>query len=334
MKRIISAKKPLRNLSNLRRSIHRITPGGLFFGIAVLFILAVALPAAAAPLAAFPSPIPLPNGFGPEGIATGRGTGFFVGSIPTGAVYFGDLLTGEGDILVPPQEGRSAIGMAVDQRTNYLFVAGGRTGNGYVYDAATGDTLAIYPFAATGTFVNDVIVTRSAAYFTDSFRPYLYRVPLSKGGRLPALGAEQELELSGDFVYLPGAFNTNGIDATPNGKWLLIVHSTRGELYRVDPHTAYATLVDLGAGAVPNGDGILLDGKTLYVVQNRLNQIAVIDLASDLTAGEITGHITDPGFDVPTTIAEFGSTLYAVNARFGTPVTPTTTYDVVGVSKH
>ncbi len=37
-------------------------------------------------------------------------------------------------------------------------------------------------------------------------------------------------------------------------------------------------------------------------------------------------HITDPDFDVPTTIDEFGKRLYAVNARFTTPPTATTPY--------
>ena len=83
-----------------------------------------------------------------------------------------------------------------------------------------------------------------------------------------------------------------------------------------------------------NGDGILLDGKTLYVVQNRLNQIAVIELETDLSAGIIVDLITSPGnFDVPTTIDEFGKWLYAVNARFTTPPTPDTTYTVVQVEK-
>jgi hypothetical protein len=92
-------------------------------------------------------------------------------------------------------------------------------------------------------------------------------------------------------------------------------------------------LIDLGGGSVPNGDGILLDGKTLYVVQNQLNQIAVVKLKSDLQSGEIVNLITDPAFRVPTTIAEFGSSLYAVNARFGTPPTPDTEYEIVRISK-
>jgi hypothetical protein len=65
-------------------------------------------------------------------------------------------------------------------------------------------------------------------------------------------------------------------------------------------------------------------------VRNRLNEIVVIDLAADLSTGTVVGIITNPSFDVPTTLASFGSRLYAVNARFTTPPTPQTPYQVVG----
>jgi sugar lactone lactonase YvrE len=281
----------------------------------------------------FPEVIPLPDGFRPEGVVVGRGHDIYAGSLGTGAIYRADLRTGQGEIAVPPQEGRIAVGLSFDGRSNFLFVAGGPAGAGYVYDAETGASVGVYPFTMEDSFVNDVVVTQEAAYFTDSFRPFLYKVPLGSNGQLPDTSAVETIALGGDFVFVPGAFNTNGIDATPNGKELVIVHSSREELYRVDPQTGSATLIDLGGASVPNGDGILLDGKTLYVVQNRSNQIAVVQLDSKLTSGEVVRTITNPNFDVPTTIAEFGSDLYAVNARFGTPPMPDTEYDVVQVSK-
>jgi streptogramin lyase len=296
----------------------------------IFLIFALALPAAAA---TFPEIIHLPNGWQPEGVVVGKGHDIYAGSLATGAIYRADLRTGEGEVLVAQQQGRVAIGLSFDARTGYLFVAGGPGGAGYVYDSGTGASLAEYPFTAENSFVNDVVVTNDAAYFTDSMRPFLYRVPLGPGGQLPDPAQFEEIPLSDDFVFEPGAFNTNGIDATPNGKSLLIVHSSRGELYHVDPQTGEAQLIDLAGGSVPNGDGILLDGKTLYVVQNRLNKIAVIQLAPDLLSGEIVSEITHPAFRVPTTIAEFGNRLYAVNARFGTPPTPDTEYEIVRVNK-
>lgn len=281
----------------------------------------------------FPDVIPLPNGFQPEGIATGTGATFYVGSIPTGAVYRGDLRTGEGEVLVPAQAGRFAIGLKYDDRSGLLFVAGGPTGYAYVYDGDTGANIAAIQLTTLPSFINDVVITKDAAYFTNSFRPFIYRVPLENNGDLPAVPSVVEIPLGGEYQFTPGAFNANGIAATPNGKTLIIVNSTEGALYKVDPTTGVATRIDLGTGAVPNGDGILLQGKTLYVVQNRLNQIAVIELSADLTSGTITEIITDADFRVPTTIARFGNSLYAVNARFGTAPTPDTEYEVVRVSR-
>ena len=274
--------------------------------------------------------IPLPDGFAPEGIASGRGSTFYVGSIPTGAIYQGDFLTGEGQILVEPQEGRAAIGLKFDPRSGYLFVAGGPTGEAYVYDTATGETVAVLTLSEDPSFINDVVITQDAAYFTNSFQQEIYRVPLERNGQLSSTEDVETITLSGDYQFTPGAFNANGIAATPNGDTLIIVNSTEGALYNVDPETGEATRIDLG-GSVPAGDGILLHGKTLYVVQNRLNQVAVIELNSDFTAGTIVETITSERFRVPTTIARFGSSLYVVNARFGTPVTPETDYDVVQV---
>jgi sugar lactone lactonase YvrE len=278
----------------------------------------------------FPEVMPLPDGFRPEGIAIGPGNTFYVGSIGSGAVYRGDLRTGEGDLLVQPVPGRAAIGVDLDRTGQFLFVAGGPTGQGYVYDAQTGAELAVYQFTTAPTFVNDVVVTRDAAYFTDSQKPVLYRVPIGPGGEL---GAAETIPLGGDFQFVAGQFNANGIDATPDGSQLIVVNSTLGLLYRVDPNTGVAALIDLGGAVMTNGDGILLDGLTLYVVRNRLNQVAVIELSDDLAEGDVVGLITSPNFDVPTTIAEHGNRLYAVNARFSTPPTPTTTYSVVQVEK-
>jgi sugar lactone lactonase YvrE len=296
-----------------------------------LILLLSGVMIAAAPAKVFPEVIPLPNGFQPEGIASGKGTTFYVGSIPTGAIYQGDIRTGEGAILVSAQEGRAAIGLKYDDRTGYLFVAGGPTGFAYVYNGETGANVAEIQLTTADSFINDVVITRDAAYFTNSRQPILYRVPLEKNGELPATPTVEEIPLSGDYQFVPDAFNANGIAATPNGKTLIIVNSADGALYNVNPTTGNAIRIDLGGASVPNGDGILLQGKTLYVVQNRLNQIAVVELNANLTAGMITETLTNPNFRVPTTIARFGNALYAVNARFGTPPTPETEYEVVRV---
>ena len=85
--------------------------------------------------------------------------------------------------------------------------------------------------------------------------------------------------------------------------------------------------------ALPNGDGILLHGKTLYVVQNQNNRVAVITLSSELTSGRVVTRLTDPDFSVPTTIDDLGRRLYAVNARFGIANPATAEFQVVQLEK-
>lgn len=295
---------------------------------------------------AFPVIIPLPVGFQPEGIAIGRGPEFFVGGFISGAVYKGDLRTGVGDILVPGGAGRMSIGLKVDSRSDLLYVAGGFTGSAAVYDAESGALVREYGFATPGeTLVNDAVITRDAVYFTDSFRPFLYVVPLGPEGMPGEQADVREIPLGGDFssvaVCPPDPsfppVNANGIDATPDGKALVVINLCTGTLFRVDPASGYAQEIDLGGGSLPFGDGILLDGRDLYVVQNVMNHIAVVRLATDLLSGEIVGTITSPNFRVPATVAEFGSSLYAVNARFDVAPPPAPApdvdFEVVKVSK-
>ncbi|MGD8626576.1 MAG: superoxide dismutase [Anaerolineae bacterium] len=305
--------------------------------ITLALVAAIPMAPAAAMVETFPSVIPLPDGFAPEGIAVGRDTTFYVGSLVDGAIYAGDLRSGEGDVLVPGVAGRVAVGLDVDVRGNRLFVSGGPTGQAYVYDAASGAHLATFALAdpaAGATFINDVIVTRDAAFFTDSSRPTLYRLPLGSDGALPA--ASEPLPLSGDFQFEPGQFNANGIEAKADGGALIVVNSYFGTLYNVDPDTGVAQEIALiGGGSVPNGDGILLVGQDLFVVQNFFNQIAEIRLDPLLETGLPVNTLTtaDAPFRIPTTAARFGSALYVVNARFDVPAGPTVEYEVVKVKQ-
>lgn len=226
---------------------------------------------------------------------------------------------------MPGRDGRIAVGLK--QSRGLLYVAGGPTGQAYVYDADTGVDLASYQLGAAdgSSFVNDVTITPHAAWFTDSARAVLYRVPLRAGA--PA-GPAVTVPLGGDWTQVEG-FNANGIDSTPSGSALLVVNSTLGVVYRVDPDgtaTAVQTDADLTAG-----DGILLQGRTLSVVRNRLNEIAVLRLSADLRSATLTETLTDTDFAVPTTIAAFGPSLYAVNARFGTPDPTQAPYEIVRV---
>lgn len=290
-------------------------------------MLATLLASAALLAAPFPQTIPVPDGSDPEGIATGTGTTFYVGAREDGSVFSGSLRSGAGDILVPAQEGREAYGLKA--RGGKLYVAGGPTGSIYVYDARTGanvDAEQLFappvPGGQPNGFINDVTVTRTTAYFTDSFNPVLYVYDR-------AAGTVSTLPLGGEYVHLPGQFNLNGIAATPNGKRLIAVQSTNGKLYSIDPKTGAASLID--APLVQNGDGILLRGKRLYVVRNFDNQVDVLRLRDHFTRAVPLRELHDEDFKIPTTIARHGNRLYVVNADFGHELDPAAEYDVVQV---
>ncbi|MEU4427260.1 superoxide dismutase [Actinoplanes sp. NPDC024001] len=286
-----------------------------------------AQPAAAAQTSPLPSTITLPSGFQPEGIAIGERPYAYFGSRVDGDIYRVDLRTGTGRTFAEGP-GTQSLGMKIaDGR---LFVAGGGGGDARVYDLRSGTLLKTYQLrpAADGPFINDVIVTRDAAWFTDSRSATLFKLPLGRHGKLPA--AAVAVPLTGDLVVTPGATNANGITTTPDRRALIIVQSNTGYLFRVT-RSGETSRIDLGAELLTNGDGIWLRGRTLYAVQNRLNVIAKIELNRRGTAGTVVSRTGDPRFDVPTTIAEYGKRFYLPNARFTTPPTPETTYNAVAV---
>jgi sugar lactone lactonase YvrE len=216
-------------------------------------------------------------------------------------------------------------------------MAGGIFGVAYVFDGATGVLVTSYQLAppAPVSFINDVIVTTRAAYFTDSFQKQFYTLPLGPGGELPAPADVQTVPLGDGFDFTPGAFNTNGIEASPNGRTLILVNSNTSKLYRVDPKTGAASVIDLAGGEVP-GDGLVLRDHTLYVVL--FNKVAVVKLDHGFGSGIIKGYLSSPHFRVPTTAALFGNALYVVNARFdevppGNPA-PDDTFEAVRVPIH
>src|SRR5918994_665800 len=168
----------------------------ILIALALVLCAAVAVPAVAhqgkgKSKGKRPDEIALPKGFQPEGITTWKRHTFFVGSRDNGAIYRGNLRTGEGAILVPgadpsvPDDDRGATGLKVDRR-NRLFVSGADSHVIRVYDASTGKEIRNYPVAGSG-FINDVIITRQGAYFTDSANPRLYFIPFGEKGELGEL---------------------------------------------------------------------------------------------------------------------------------------------------
>ena len=301
--------------------------------IAIPLLVLTVLVVAPAPAVAAPGHragvIVLPDATSAEGIAKGRGSTFYAGDLFGGDIFRGDVQRGTAELFIDAPAGRMALGMAFDHRHDLLFVAGGFTGQAYVYDTRSGDTVETYQFAAGGSSaINDVTLTGSGAWFTDSLQPVLYFVPLDERG---TPGDFQTLQLSGPAADTSGEFNLNGIRADEQGQTLIVAHSGTAELYTVNPESGASAAID--GISVPNVDGIELSGKTLWAVQNLSNQITRIQLNNDLTSGTVEKVITSDLFQTPTTAARFGNLLAVVNAKFDTGIPPTADeYEVVLVN--
>jgi sugar lactone lactonase YvrE len=293
--------------------------------IAGLLVMALVPGSTALAAAPFPSRIDLPDGWRPEGI-TNKGTTLFAGSLADGAIYAADLKTGDGDIFIEGGAGRVAVGIEYEADHDRLWVAGGPTGAVRAYDATSGDLLATYQFSPA-VFLNDLVATDDAVYVTDSGIQQLDVIPLGAGGALPAASAAFTLPISGpDLAYVANQFNGNGIVEARG--WLILVQSNTGQLFRIDPDTGDATLIDTGGYSLSFGDGLEVRGNTLWVVRNQLATIARLRLGPGLLTASLVSEITAaPGvLDVPTTLTDAAGSLYAVNARFNTPPTPDTPY--------
>ncbi|GLY50839.1 superoxide dismutase [Lentzea sp. NBRC 102530] len=304
----------------LRKSLSGLT------GLLVAVALTASPAAAAGPVTTkpFPAVLKLPNGFSPEGIAIDGKTAY-TGSLADGAIQRVDLRSGVATRFAPsPGPGKISVGMDVD-RFGRLWVAGGGKGGplpvlftGFrVYDTRSGTKLADV-LIPEGSFINDVVVTRDAAWFTDSGDPAaLVRVPIGHDGRI---GTPRKVVLGGEWV--PGSpINANGIVATPDGKNLIVGQTTAAgggaALYVVSPTSgdvAQARRIRLD-GPLESSDGLVLSGRTLHVVSH--HGVVKVELARGLAAGKVLSTTEVPGAAFASTGALFGGRLYVVDANLG-----------------
>ena len=296
----------------------------------------------------FPKIVPALEGAPPEGFTIGKGTTAYNGSVD-GSIYKMNLRTGEGEILVAAEPDFDIfagdcykLGMRVDKRSNYLFVAGCQEGNVYVFDADSGDEKMQYQLTPQyESVINDIAITQKAAYFTDYISPAIFSLPLSKNGSIPDNSdAATRIPLTGDFENgdnLLGVF-ANGIVATPDGKTLIVGNSGSSKLFRVDPTTGHADeiIVDpplegleqvgVDEDGFPILDGAFMDAivmrdGVLYVLGSGWNtpeddKVQVVVLSDDLLTGTYMGTITDPETDFLASGALHGDSLYLNNARY------------------
>lgn len=272
--------------------------------------------------------VALPVGAMPEGIAT-RGSQAFVTSLRDGTIYRLDLLAGTQEVFSPPT-GNKSVGIVADTHGR-LFVAEGQAGTVRVLDADSGKVLASYRLSSNPqSFINDLVQVGNAVYATDSFVPALYRLPLRPDGALPEASAVEGIAVQG-ITYEKG-FNANGIAPTPDGKALLVVQTNTGLLYRVDPASGTAQPVDIGEINLKGGDGLLLEGSTLYVVRNIPNTLTVLEMDAAGTQARLQAELRDASFDSPTTVARFQDRLYLPNARFTVAEPKNAEFDVTSIA--
>lgn len=274
--------------------------------------------------------IPGENVF-PEGVSYNPTTGqFYVGATSDGTLYQGDV-NGPDAMTVFSEAGAdgrtAAVGTKVDADGN-LWVAGGRTGSMFVYDTTDASLIAKFTTPEGEAFINDMAITESGVYFTDSFRPILWRVTDLESGE-----AEPWLDFTGTAIqYTPG-FNLNGIVSVADDRYLIVVHLIEGELYRIDTLTKEVTHIDTGVVPLTGGDGLAVIDETVYVTRNSFSEIVPIILADNYTRGTGGIVITSFLFAYPTTIAHTGNTFLVANSQFdrqgGTPVLPFTVLQIL-----
>lgn len=258
------------------------------------------------------------------GVAVEERTGALYSSRADGEVLRGQVGTPELTSFLPAgADGRTeAYGMKIDDRGR-LYVAGGTTGLVFVHDTRTGALLATFDSGRRDGFVNEVALAPNGdAYLTDSYLPAVYRIPRAAVDR-PAAGVaplERWLDATGSIPYDATAgfgFNLIGAAVSRDGRHLLTVTFNTGRLYRVDLRTREVVQVDLGGEPV-FGDGILLDGTTLYAVDAQADRIDTVVLDRDLAAGTVVSRTGRPEFRSPTKIAAWRGDLLVNNSQFKT----------------
>jgi Cu-Zn family superoxide dismutase len=155
----------------------------------------------------------------------------------------------------------------------------------------------------------------------------LYRIPAAELQNPSA--AEQDLPVflewpDPPFHHERGFINAIGVVATPDGKYVLVVHQTTGELFRVRLSDRQVKQVDLGRYRLISGRGMVLtDDRVLYVVRPARPAVAKLRLDAGYQRGRLLSETTDPTFHGPADAAIAGDRLLVTNSQLaGAPPAP------------
>jgi len=259
-----------------------------------------------------------------EGIGLDKRTGaFYVSEVTGGEIHRGQVrradtrqwLDGDGT------DGRfTARGVTVDD-AGRVYVAGGP--NGIEHDGAPdlwvysrdGRLLAALRTGVPKAFLNDVAIgPDGAAYFTNSGAPQVFRVAQKRG----TWSVQTWADATGTIAAPPG-INLNGIVAATDGRSLVVAQSNVGRLWRFDLRSRAVSLIDIGDTNVVTADGLVLRGRTLWVVRNRSHVLTTLHLGPDArSASLVSEQPTDP--DRVFTTAKFSQGRLLVDSEFDQPV--------------
>jgi sugar lactone lactonase YvrE len=274
----------------------------------------------------------------PEGIAYDAKAGVvYTGSAATGNLVRLTLGSKQATTVAPAgslmatEPFPALLGMKIDG-AGRVWIAGGRTGQMVVVDSKSGKVLKKFEVPTPGTsLINDVVIAGSSAYFTDSLTPTLWRVTV-KGDQIGDL--EPWLQFTGSpLEYTKPGANLNGIAATADGQHLIVVQMNKGLLFRIGIADKQVTAIDIGGESVATGDGLVLDGRTLYVVRQGEEEIVSVELSQDLAKGRVFSRYKNPALAWPATAVKAGDQLLVVNTQFNKRTTkdPVTPFAIVGI---
>jgi Cu-Zn family superoxide dismutase len=273
----------------------------------------------------------------PEGIAyDAKENAIYTGSAATGTLIRMTLDQKQVSVVAPAGSVMAAepfpalLGMKKDSY-GQLWVAGGRTGQLAVVDSKSGKVVKKFETPSKGSLINDVVLVGSSAYFTDSLTPTLWRV-IAHGAHIMDL--EPWLQFAGTpLEYTSPGANLNGIAASADGRYLVVVQMNKGLLFRIGIADKQVTPIDIGGESVATGDGLVLDGGTLYVVRQGEQEIVTIALDADLARGRVVSRFKNPALAWPATAAKAGDRLLVVNTQFNKRQTKdaATPFSIVGV---
>jgi len=280
---------------------------------AALAFLITAGIAAAAPPATIGGSVPSTAGFAESITTAPTGKTYYVSSFTTGAVYKGTVGAAARVFLAAGGNGRtSATGLKLHH--GRLYVLTGSESHLQVFNARSGHLeLNLAARGQPGQNLNDLAITPSGeVYITDFTTPRIYRVEASviangRGTITPWLTPNTST------VPDLTTGNLNGIALTDDDRYLIVGQTGNGALYRIGLSNRAIHRINVHGADLTGSDGILLIGHTLYVVRHS-NAVAVMRLNTTYTAGHVSQTLTDPSFDLPTSIAPAGNRLLISNA--------------------